>query len=137
MRIRLCYEQKMELDIFTGTHLSIVIIDATWNVNACYYEVSYASARSLRMRRSTSLFLDGKYNMFCSRENKQSRVYKIGVHYDLQNSSIFPLYLRHLCFSANGLTCRYKDATETHYILKVLLFFFVLVVNLEVYNTVL
>ena len=30
----------------------------------------------------------GKYHMFCSRENKQSRVFKIGVHYDLQNSSI-------------------------------------------------
>ena len=27
---------------------------------------------------------DGKYHIFCSRENKQSRVYKIGVHYDLQ-----------------------------------------------------
>ena len=39
---------------FTGTQLLIVIIDATWNVNECYYEVSYASARSLRMRRSTS-----------------------------------------------------------------------------------
>ena len=38
----------------TGTQLLIVIIDATWNDNACYYEVSYASARSLRMRRSTS-----------------------------------------------------------------------------------
>ena len=37
-----------------GTQLLIVIIDATWNVNACYYELSYASARSLRMRRSTS-----------------------------------------------------------------------------------
>ena len=37
------------------------------------------------------LSLDGKYHMFCSRENKQSPVYKIGVHYDLQNSSIFPL----------------------------------------------
>ena len=31
------------------------------------------------------LSLDGKYHMFCSRENKQSRVYKTGVHYDLQN----------------------------------------------------
>ena len=72
----------------TGTQLLIVIIDATWNVNACYFEVSYASAISLRMRRSTSS--DGKYHMFCSRENKQSRVYKIGVHYDLQNSSMFP-----------------------------------------------
>ena len=41
----------------TGTQLLIVIIDATWNVNACYYEVSYASARSLRMRRSTSSVL--------------------------------------------------------------------------------
>ena len=38
----------------TGTYLLIGIIDATWNVNACYYEVSYASARSIRMRRSTS-----------------------------------------------------------------------------------
>ena len=37
-----------------------------------------------------SLPLNGKYHMFCSRENKQSRVYKIGVHYDLQNSSMFP-----------------------------------------------
>ena len=31
--------------------------------------------------------LDGKYHMVCSRENKQSRVYKIGVHYDLQHCS--------------------------------------------------
>ena len=43
--------------IYTGTQLLIVIIDATWNVNACYYEVSYASASSLRMRRSTSSVL--------------------------------------------------------------------------------
>ena len=35
--------------------------------------------------------LDGKYHMFCSGGNKQSRVYKIGVHYDLQNSSMFQL----------------------------------------------
>ena len=35
--------------------------------------------------------LDRKYYMFCSPENKQSRVCKIGVHYDLQNSSMFPL----------------------------------------------
>ena len=35
--------------------------------------------------------LDRKYHMFCSCENKQSRVYQIGVHYDLQNSSMFPL----------------------------------------------
>ena len=41
----------------TGTQLLIVIIDATWNVNACHYEVSYASASSLRMRRSTSSVL--------------------------------------------------------------------------------
>ena len=41
----------------TGTQLLIVIIDATWNVNACYYEVSYASASSLRMRRSISSVL--------------------------------------------------------------------------------
>ena len=32
----------------TGTQLLIVINDATWNVNACYHEVSYASAKSLR-----------------------------------------------------------------------------------------
>ena len=50
-----------------------------------------------RMRRRDQcdvphpLPLDGKYHMFCSRENTQSRVYKIGVHYDLQNSSMFPL----------------------------------------------
>ena len=62
----------MKLVISTGTQLLIVIIDATWNVNACYYEVSYASASSLRMRRSSPLSLDGKYHMFCSRENKQS-----------------------------------------------------------------
>ena len=30
------------------------------------------------------LQLDGKYHMFSSRDNKQSRIYKIGVHYDLQ-----------------------------------------------------
>ena len=75
---------------FTGTQLLIVIIDATWNVNACYYEVSYASAILLRMRRSTSSALE-RYHMFCSRENKQSRVYKIGIHYDLQNSSMFTI----------------------------------------------
>ena len=34
--------------------------------------------------------LDGKYHMFCSREDKQSRVYKIGVQFDLQKS-LFPL----------------------------------------------
>ena len=34
--------------------------------------------------------LAGKYHIFCFRENKQSRVYKIGVHYDLQNFSLFP-----------------------------------------------
>ena len=34
--------------------------------------------------------LNGEYHMFCSCKNKQSRVYKIGVHYDLQNS-MFPL----------------------------------------------
>ena len=43
--------------LYTGTQLLIVIIDATWNVNACYYEVSYASASLLRMRRSTSSVL--------------------------------------------------------------------------------
>ena len=35
--------------------------------------------------------LDRKYHMFCYPENKQSQVCKIGVHYDLQNSSMFPL----------------------------------------------
>ena len=30
------------------------------------------------------LSLDGKFHMFCSHEKKQSRVYKIGIHYDLQ-----------------------------------------------------
>ena len=35
--------------------------------------------------------VDCKKHMFCSRENKQSRVCKIGVHYDLQNSSMFLL----------------------------------------------
>ena len=52
-----------------------------------------------RMRRrdryecdvSNPLSLDGKYHMFCIHENKQSRVYKIGVHYDLQFFSFFPL----------------------------------------------
>ena len=35
--------------------------------------------------------LDGKYHIFSGLENKQSRVYKIGDHYDLKNSSMFPL----------------------------------------------
>ena len=35
--------------------------------------------------------LNRKYRTFCSGENKQSRVYKIGVHYDLQNSFMFTL----------------------------------------------
>ena len=48
------------------------------------------------------------YHMFCSRENKQCRVCKIGVHYDLQNSSMFPLEVNWntygtCVFSANGL----------------------------------
>ena len=37
------------------------------------------------------LSLDDKYHMLCSRANKQSRVYKIGVHFDLQNSAMFLL----------------------------------------------
>ena len=37
------------------------------------------------------LRLDGKYHMFGSRENKQSRAYKIGFHFDLQSSSMSPL----------------------------------------------
>ena len=49
--------QKFKYSFLTGTQLLIVIIDATWNVNACHYEVSYASASSLRMRRSTSSVL--------------------------------------------------------------------------------
>ena len=51
----------------TGNQLLIVIIDATWNVNACCFEVSYAWARS---------FQDGKSNMFCSCENKQAEFTK-------------------------------------------------------------
>ena len=53
--------------------------------------------------------LNGKYHMFCFHENKQNRVYKIGVHYDLQtkSSSMFPLEVNWniygTCFSANGL----------------------------------
>ena len=35
--------------------------------------------------------LDGKYHMFCFRENKQTRVYEICVHFDLQMYSMFPL----------------------------------------------
>ena len=35
--------------------------------------------------------LNGKYHMFCFRKNKQGRVYKIGIHYELQNYSMFPL----------------------------------------------
>ena len=45
------------LNVFTASKALIMIIDATWNVNACSYEVSYASARSLRMRHSTSSVL--------------------------------------------------------------------------------
>ena len=33
--------------------------------------------------------LDGRYHMFCSRENKLSRVHKIGVLFDLQNYCMF------------------------------------------------
>ena len=36
------------------------------------------------------LLLKGKYHMFYSRENKQSRVYKIGLHFDLQNFFYVP-----------------------------------------------
>ena len=48
--------------------------------------------------------LNGKYHMFCSGENKQSRVYKIGVHYDLQNSTMFP---REVNWNAYG-TCVFQ-----------------------------
>ena len=47
----------------TGAQLFIVIIDATRNVTACYYDVLYASVKSLRMRRSTSS-ARVKYHMF-------------------------------------------------------------------------
>ena len=82
--------------VCTGTQLLIVIIDATWNVNACYYEVPYASARSLRMRRSQATFhilcpWTVSITCFALVKINKSRVCKIGVHYDLQNSSMFPL----------------------------------------------
>ena len=35
--------------------------------------------------------LDGNYHMLCSRENKQSGVYKIGAQCELPNYSMFPL----------------------------------------------
>ena len=80
--------------------------------------------------------LDGKCQMSCSLENKQSRVYKIGVHFDLQNASIFPLEVTWNTYGTCvfqlrflKLTGRYNGATETHYILKVILLFFVLAVN--------
>ena len=31
----------MKMGCATGTQLIIVIIDVTWNVNACYYEVCF------------------------------------------------------------------------------------------------
>ena len=60
----------------TGIQLLIVIIDATWNVNACYYAIM-----KFRMRRRDRyecdvphpLPLDGKYHMFCSRENDKEK----------------------------------------------------------------
>ena len=58
------------------------------------------------------LALDGKYHMFFSRENKQIRVYKIGVHFDLQKSSMFPLVFFSLWFIK--LTGSYNGATESH-----------------------
>ena len=69
-----------------GTQLLIVIIDATWNVNAI---MKFRMRRRVRYKCDAPhpLSLDGKYHMFCSRENKQSRIYKIGVLYDLQKSS--------------------------------------------------
>ena len=77
----------------------------------------------LRMRRRDRyecdvphpLTLDGKYHMLCSRENKQSRVYKIRVHYCLQNYSIFPLEVN---WNTYG-TCIFQVTgdTETQYIL--------------------
>ena len=50
------------------------------------------------------LSLNGKYHMFCARKNKQSRVYKIGVHYDLQNSSMFPLEVNCLGHKVKSIT---------------------------------
>ena len=44
----------------------------------------YASARLLCMRDPLPPSLDSKCHMFCSLIIKQSRVCKIGVHYDLQ-----------------------------------------------------
>ena len=69
--------------------------------------------------------LDGKYHEFCSRENKQNRVYKIGVHFDLQNSSMKStgILTALVVFSKwyIKLTGRHNPATEIHYILEVLL----------------
>ena len=72
------------------------------------------------------------YHMFCSRENRQSRVYKsastmickilLCSHF----KSIGIMFFSHWFIKLTG---RYKGDTETHYILKVLLFFFVLVVD--------
>ena len=44
--IKSTYYDMIFLLLYTGTRLLIMIIDATWNVNACYYhdyEVPYAS----------------------------------------------------------------------------------------------
>ena len=55
--------------------------------------------------------LDGKYRMFCSRENKQSQIYKIGVLFHLQNSSMFP---HEVIWNTHG-TCALKlDSVNSH-----------------------
>ena len=69
--------------------------------------------------------LDGKYHMFCSRENKQNRVYKIGFHFDLQKFSMKStgILTALVVFSKwyIKLAGIHSPATEIHYILEVLL----------------
>ena len=79
------------------------------------------------MRNSLPLTSDGKCHMFCSRKRKQSRVCKIGVHYDLQNFSILLLTVnRNTCdpwiFQLVIVVGSCQNVNETYDFLKFIVF---------------
>ena len=77
--------------------------------------------------------LDGKSRMLCSRENKKAEftksastmICKILPYSHLKSIGILTAFV-FFSYWFIKLTGRYKGDTETHYVLKVLLFFFCL-----------
>ena len=95
-----------------GIQRLTAIIDASWNVKEYHYGVC-----------THPLPLDGKYLMFCSRKSKskQSRVCKIGTHYDLHKFPLLPLTVnRNHCdpWVFQPMVGRCKIATENYDLFK-------------------